>query len=341
MTDAFWLGMTTVLCSGMLTGSFPLPMKYTRHWRWENTWLVFSFLSLVMLPVLLARGYAPPLQVVYRAIPARDLLLVAGFGLTWGIAQTTFGIGIRATGMAFAFAVVSGLSCLFGSLIPLLVFSPASLLHPRGTLLLVSMPILFLGLIFYATAGRRRETEQHAEAPQRSRENFKTGMAICIFTGICGASINLGFAFSGAVVHRGLQLGGSPTTSTYPVWVLVLGAGFVPNLVYCLHLLQRNKTSSLFFHPGCFRDMLLALLMAFIWLAGIVGYGIGATLVGKYGTSLGFALLNASQILTANALGIFAGEWKKTSVSTKRVLIRGTVLIVASVVVLNLGGLTP
>lgn len=268
------------------------------------------------------------------------MLLVLGFGLSWGIAQTTFGLGIKATGMAFAFAVVSGLSCLFGALVPLLVFTPASLFRPRGTLLLISMPILFLGLFLYATAGRRREAEQTTRdfaIPRAGK--FTVGMAICIFTGVLGSSINLGFAFSGKLLHRGLQLGANSVTSTYPVWVLVLGAGFVPNFIYCVHLLRRHDTGRLFFRSGWLRDMFLAVAMAFIWLAGIVGYGAGASLVGKYGTSLGFALLNATQVLTASALGVFAGEWENTSAATRRVLAEGTTLIVASGVVLNLGGL--
>jgi len=78
-----------------------------------------------------------------------------------------------------------------------------------------------------------------------------------------------------------------------------------------------------------------------LWLGGMVGYGIGATLVGKYGTSLGFALLVASIILASNIVGILTGEWKATSPKTKKLLVAGIALIVGSVIILNLGGLFP
>jgi hypothetical protein len=79
--------------------------------------------------------------------------------------------------------------------------------------------------------------------------------------------------------------------------------------------------------------------MGLLWLSGMVGYGIGATLVGKYGTSLGFALFITAMILSSNFLGILTGEWKATSLRTRRVLTAAVVVILISVLVLNLGGL--
>ena len=81
--------------------------------------------------------------------------------------------------------------------------------------------------------------------------------------------------------------------------------------------------------------------MALLWLVGMLGYGIGATLAGRYGTSVGFVLLAASIILASNLLGILTGEWKATSPKTKKLLAVGIALIVASVIVLNLRGLFP
>ncbi len=66
---------------------------------------------------------------------------------------------------------------------------------------------------------------------------------------------------------------------------------------------------------------------------------IGATLVGRYGTSVGFALFSASIILAANVGGILSGEWKSTSVRTRRLLAVGMAAILIAIIVLNLGGL--
>src|SRR5208337_1690891 len=169
--------------------------------------------------------------------------------------------------------------------------------------------------------------------------SFMAGLAICIFTGVFGSNINLGFAFSGSILRKAIEMGANPVTSTYASWTLVLGAGFIPNLVYCFLLLFRNGTWSLFLKPGWARETGLGVAMGLLWLSGLVGYGIGATLVGKYGTSLGFALFTAAQILSSNFLGIMTGEWKATSPATRRVLTAAVVVILISVLVLNLGGL--
>jgi L-rhamnose-H+ transport protein len=244
-------------------------------------------------------------------------------------------------GVALTFAVVSGLASLSGSLVPLLVFHPEDLFRPRGLLLLLSIPFLMVGLIFYAYAGRRREKEQAdpnaGSSPPKS--NFATGMALCIFTGIFGSSYNLGFAFGGDVIRVSQQHGAGPMTSTYPVWALVLGAGFIPNLAYCVYLLVKNGTAKLFTRSGSTREAFLALAMAATWITAVLGYGIGATLVGADGTSVGYMLFVAASILFANAYGLMAGEWKGTSTRTRRLLIAAVAFILIAVIVLNLGGL--
>jgi len=338
MADHFWLGMAIIFISGALNGSFPLPMKYTRQWKWENTWLIFAACALLIIPWLLAAGFVPRLGDVYRGVSSHALLAPLIFGFLWGIAQVTFGLGISAVGMALAFAVVAGLSCLSGALVPLLVLNPADLLRPRGILLLVSMPILFAGLALYGMAGRRREKEQKPAASAAAMA-FMTGLAICIFTGIFGSNINLGFAFSGPIQEKAVALGAVKVTATYASWALVLGAGFIPNLLYCFLLLFRNGTWPLFLMPSWARETGLAIAMGLLWLSGMIGYGIGATLVGRYGTSLGYALFTTSIILSSNFLGILTGEWKATSAGTRRVLAAAVVVILISVLVLNLGGL--
>jgi L-rhamnose-H+ transport protein len=341
MNDHFWLGMVFTFIGGSLNGTFSLPMKYTRQWKWENTWLVYSAAALLIMPWLLAASFVPHLMGVYRGVPSRAILAPLTFGFLWGIAMVTFGLGISAVGMALAFAVVSGLSCLSGTLVPLLVLNPADLLRPRGILLLIGMPILFAGLVLYGVAGRRREKEQSAGGSTSSAGGmtFMTGLAICIFTGIFGSNINLGFAFSGQILQKAVALGSTHITSTYASWALVLGAGFIPNLLYCFLLLFRSRSWPLFVEPGWVKEASFAITMSLLWLLGLIGYGIGATLVGRYGTSLGFALFVTGQILASNLIGVLTGEWKATSPTTRRALTAAVVVILISVLVLSLGGL--
>ena len=53
--------MAIIFLSGAFNGSFAFPMKRARSWAWENTWLVFALVALLILPWLLAAGFVPHL----------------------------------------------------------------------------------------------------------------------------------------------------------------------------------------------------------------------------------------------------------------------------------------
>lgn len=341
MAGSFWLGMGIILLCGVFNGTFALPMNYSRCWRWENTWLWFSFLSLLILPWVLAIAFVPHLWFVYASSASHVLLFPLGFGLLLGIAQVTYGLGIASVGIAVAITIVAGVSCVCGALVPLLVLQPSDLLRTRGILLLVSIAILLTGLALYGVAGRRRENEQSGAKPriQVFPWGFRSGLAICIFTGVFGSSVNLGFAFSGGIIRKSIELGGNSVTSTYAVWALLFGASFIPNLGYCSFLLFRNHGWSLFLGKGRAKEMSFATGMALLSLGGFIGYGIGAMVVGKYGTSAGWALFVAATIIASSLAGLVIGEWKGTSHSTRRLLFAAVTVILASVLSLALGGL--
>jgi len=341
MNNHFWLGMAIILVSGALNASFALPMKYARSWKWENLWLVFSVVGILAVPCALAFGLTPGLLSVYAGVAPRALYLPMLFGLLWGIAQVTFGLSLRMVGVALTFAVVSGLASLSGSLIPMLTFHPGEIFQARGLMLLLSIPFLIVGLTFYAIAGRRREKEQAGvtTGPASPRNSFAIGLILSIFTGIFGSFYNLGFAFGGEVVRASQTRGAGPLTSTYAIWALVLGAGFIPNLAYCLYLLAKNRTASLFGQRGWSREAALGVVMGLAWVTAVLSYGIGATVIGSDGTSIGYMLFTSGSILFANAFGLMAGAWKGATTRTKRYLAIAIAFILIAVIVLNLGGL--
>lgn len=341
MREHFSLGMGVILLSGLFNGAFALPMKHTRDWKWENTWLAFSVAAVLVLPWVLSVLFVPHLVEVYQRASTRSIEYPAVFGFLWGIAQVTFGLGIDAVGMAVAIAVVSGLAALSGSLVPLLVLHPEDLFRPRGIFLLVGLPVLLAGIFLYGKAGRLRELDARESNPASGAhsQNFMKGLAICVFTGVFTSNFNLGFAFSDGLPRLATALGATPARATYAVWALVFSAGSLPNLIYCAYLLSRNRTWRLFAASEPRRNIMLSLAMAAFWGTGVFGYGVGATLAGNYGTSIGFSLFMASSILSSNVIGVWSGEWKTTTASTRRVLVAGLVVILLSVVVLNLPGI--
>jgi L-rhamnose-H+ transport protein len=340
MTEHFWLGMTVVFVAGVFNGCFTWPMKYARVWKWENTWGFYTLFS-TFIPLLLVWTFVPNVMQVYHGVPLRALLAPLIFGFLWGTTHVTIGLSVRAVGLALSFAVIAGLTSLSGSLIPLLVLHPGDIFHPQGLLLLGSMPVLIAGLWLYGKAGLRREREQPARSSPtgETKTNFAKGLALCIYTGALAGCINLGFSFGGDITRRSMELGANRVTSTYAVWALILLAGFIPNAAYCSYMLFRNYSWGLLIGTGATREAILDITMTVLWCLAIFGYGVGANVVGRYGTSAGFALWVAMTIIASSVVGVLTAEWKGTSAQTRQILTMAMALVLASVVILNLGGL--
>ncbi len=330
------VGLGIVMVSGTLTASFPLPMKFSRAWRWEHTWLVYATLALVVIPMSLAAWAMPHLLSFYTSLPPKNLLLPLVFGFGWGIAQVTFGLSIARVGMAMAFAIVIGLSALLGSMVPLAVFHPKALTGQPGAILLASAVLLVWGLILYARAGRERDFAVAASGMDSGA--FLKGLLLCVFTGCFGSMINMGYVFGRNIADQAMRRGVSAERATLCVWAVVLAAGYLPNLVYTLYLLKRNRSARMF--QKCFlRETLLALAAAGLWLFGMLGYGVGADVMGTYGTSIGFAACMTVLLLWSSALGIFAGEWRAASSRARSRMRVGVAFITASMLVLGTGSL--
>jgi len=69
MAEHLWLGLCLTLVAGLLSGNCMLPMKFAKRWPFENTWLIFSVVSLVILPWALAIGSLKSVSSVYSALP--------------------------------------------------------------------------------------------------------------------------------------------------------------------------------------------------------------------------------------------------------------------------------
>lgn len=82
------LAALTVVVGGLLHGSFALPMKRMAQWKWENIWLVYSVVGLVVFPLLLALATVPALGQAIGDTPASTLLLIVVCGMGWGIGST-------------------------------------------------------------------------------------------------------------------------------------------------------------------------------------------------------------------------------------------------------------
>jgi L-rhamnose-H+ transport protein len=327
------LGFLLVVAAGAMVGNFMLPFKGMRTWKWENTWLVFTLVALVAIPLAVAFAMAPNLLAIYAACSARDLLPSLLFGFGWGIAQVLFGITVANLGMALGFAIVISLGSTFGTLVPLMVQRPDVLTSGRGALLLSGMAVMLAGTAVCGYAGRLREKAETAPGQRRSSA-FRASMILAVVCGLLAPMINFGFAFGSGIVRQALHLGVAPGNTSFVVWPAVLLGGLLPNIGYAAYLLTRQRTWELF--RGVWPDAAWSVLAGLLWAGALLLYGIASRQLGALGTSAGWGLYQILMIISANVSGLVTGEWSGAGRRPVRALLAGLALLAVATVSMSL-----
>lgn len=325
-------GVLLLILAGMINASFSLPMKFMRKWAWENTWLVFSVLALIVLPVLTTLTTVPSLNSVYRQAGPKIVAEVAFFGAGWGVA----GLAIDAIGIALAFSIVLGLSAATGSLFPLIWLHSDKILSPAGFANELGVFLVVAGVSVCAVAGRMRERLQRSRSVlDNTKPLFARGLMLAIFSGLCAALMNFGVAFGGPLISAAAAAGAKPQWTINAVWLPLMMAGALPNVIYCVRLLGRNRSSGNFCLSRARGYWVLALAMALFWFGSTLLYGVASRKLGALGPVVGWPLFMSLIVITASLLGVLTGEWKNTGRRPLAIQISGVAILVVAVVVLS------
>jgi L-rhamnose-H+ transport protein len=328
-------GFLLLVVAGVMNASFTLPMKFTRQWAWENTWAVWSALALLLMPLITAVITVPQLSHVYAQAGTRSVVLIAACGMCWGIAQVLFGLSVDSIGIALAFAIVLGLSAAIGSLIPFLRLHSDKVLTPAGLGLIGGVLLVMLGVGICARAGMLRE--QTAKQAQMNRSATR-GILMAVMSGIGAAAMNFGVAFGGPVVEAAAVHGANPAWRMNAVWLLLMTAGAIPNLLYCAYLMRSKRTSANFSVNGTGYYWLFASVMATFWFASTLMYGVATLRLGVLGPVYAWPFFMSLIVIVSSAIGILAGEWKNAMSSAVRLQFAGVGVLTAAVIVLSYTG---
>jgi L-rhamnose-H+ transport protein len=305
-------------------------MKFARHWAWENIWLVWSFLALLVLPVSAAMLSIPSLELVYRESGLGAVATVAVCGAGWGLAQVLFGLSVDAIGIGLAFSIVLGISAAVGSLIPFLRMGRTAMASPAAGGVLLGVALVLAGVVACAVAGHWREKAQGTSL--RHSRSFGVGLTMAICSGLGAASMNFGVAFGEPILKIATAHGASAQQVVYAVWLPLLMAGALPNLIYCVYLLGKQRTWGNFRSPHMPAYGLLALLMALLWFFSTAMYGIATRWLGDLGVVVGWPVFMSLIVITASLLGILTGEWKRSGRAPVLLQLAGMLLLVLAVV---------
>ncbi len=331
--NAVPLGIAITLAAGFLQGSFALFLKRMHPWKWENFWVIYSLVALILFPFVWAWIAIPNLVVILLALTPNSIVVPLVFGAMWGIGSVLFGLSVSRIGLTLTYSIIISMTGVLGTIIPLFLNRT---LPPFQTLVILTtgLLIMLLGILISGYAGALREKRQK-EGKTSYSKTYRVGLVIAIVSGIMSPMLNVGFASGKLISKMALKFGASASNATLPIWVVVLFGGFLINIGYALYLLFMNKSFRFFLHPGI-RPIVSAMLSGLFWFGGFGLFGIATVALGSLGTSIGWTILMGSMIIVSSFWGVVTGEWKgarkplQVQIASVLILVVGIVIIASA-----------
>ena len=332
------IGLVLAVASGGIQGAFFLPMKYMKGWEWENGWLVFTLACCVFFPVVLAFVFTPDLPGIYARSGGTVLGTVFLFGLGWGVGVILYGLGAKFLGMAMGIAIVTGINACLGTLFPALFLEAGRIPASAWLVLGLGMVVLLLGVVVMARAGALRDRQLNAGAAHAADVPFAAGLAVCIGGGILCPMMNFGIFFGRPITRAVADLGTvAPYNVGYAQLLPVFLGGSLAQAAYCVYLFRKNRSAANFALAGTASNWFKGVLMALIFVAGMVVYTIAATnYIGDIGPIVGWPLFLSATIIVSNACGVLTGEWKGVDGKARRMMYAGIALLIVAIVLASL-----
>jgi L-rhamnose-H+ transport protein len=323
------------LIAGILSGNCMLPMKFMRSWKWENTWAVFSIVSLVLIPWVLGLALVENLGGVYEHLLPAQLILPFLLGAGWGVAQILFGISVNRLGLGLAYAIIVGLGAVLGTMVPFLIQQRRLANENSMAFVLVGVAVMVVGIVLCARGGQLRERDAPGIPDVPVRQGYAGALLLAILCGVMAPMLNYSFAFGQDIAKEAVRMGNTPIHAAYAVWPVALAGGFVPNISYAVYLLTTHRTWSRF--QSINPDLSWSCFMGALWMGAFAIYGMSAIYLGALGTSIGWGLLQIFMIMTATLSGVLTGEWRKASRAAILFLGAGLVCLTCATVLLAWG----
>jgi L-rhamnose-H+ transport protein len=342
MKSTLAIGALLAITSGIMNGSFTLPMRFLGRWEWEHVWSLFIVVSCLLMPTTIISITAPHSWLVIARAPTGAVGIATAAGFAWGFGALMFGQSVSAIGISLANTLVLAISSALGSLLPILLLAPRRLFQPAGRSVLEGVAIEVVGIVFCGYAGGLREKAsggagERGDLVGRARP---LGVALLLAggSGILSAVFNIGFSLAQPIASYGQANGLSAFASTNLIWWIMLAAGSLANLAFCLYLILKNRTFGKYLGRGNSRLYMLSTLMALLWGGSIFVYGAAAPRLGSLGTAIGWPLSLATGLMLANALGIGLGEWREAPRRAHSWMYSGIVVLLIAIVVLSRAG---
>ena len=325
------IGLLALIIAGILQGLFVLPLSFTKNWKWEHNWFTFSFFGMIVLNWLIGLILFPQVIDVFRQVPVKELMLLFSFGLLWGIGAILFGLGMEKLGMSVGYPVIMGLIAGTGTLLPLILTQQTTIFTFKGMAIIGGCLLVIAGIIICAKASAKK----NESSIQTKTTSIRTGLIIAVLAGLLSALPNIGMTFGAKTIDQAIQNGISPKMAGNVIWLLFFTFGFIANGSYTIYLFFKNHSTAAYFASLNGRNIFFTLLSALCWIGSFYLYGSSASMLGKFGSIVGWPLFISISIITGNMAGIWNGEWRNATVNAKQMLRYGMIIFLVALIVIG------
>ncbi|MEM1359188.1 MAG: L-rhamnose/proton symporter RhaT [Bacteroidota bacterium] len=326
-------GVLWAIFAGLTLGLYALPEKFTKDFKYENTWSLFFLLTMFVVPIIASLTLIDGFSEVFTSLPTDILIKMALASFLWGTGVMMWSKAINHIGLSLGFSLFIGTVILVGSLLPFLVDG----LPPTNALLviLIGLFIVLAGIIANGRAGLMRETESADDT-----EKSSTGLGILIAVG--GGLLATGFSYANAVgrpvLHEASQQAGNADwiTAVVVMFPIFISGGVVMTAYFIWQLSAKGAWGN-FSTPHFSKNFGLISVMAVFHYAASALFAYAAFRLGEAGNTVGYAIFNTASVATAIVSGLITGEWVNASAKARRLLYFGLGCMVVGIILIAIG----
>ncbi|MEM9338777.1 MAG: L-rhamnose/proton symporter RhaT [Bacteroidota bacterium] len=333
-------GVIWAIFAGLMLGLYALPEKFTKDFKFENTWGLFFMLTMFVVPIAASFGLIKGFGDVFGSVSSDILIKMAAASFLWGIGVMMWGKAINHIGLSLGFSLFIGTVILVGSIIPF--FEKGFPETNQLMTILGGLFIVLIGVILNGKAGLTREADEKSSDADGTQDANKGSMATGILIAVIGGLLATGFSFANTV--GGDVLRAATTAAGNAAWVgalsvmfpIFLSGGIVMAAYFGWQITQKKVWGD-FKTPSFGKNFFLILIMAVFHYAASALFAFAASKLGASGDTVGYAIFNTSCVATAIVSGLVTKEWANASGKAKGFLYTSLACMVIGIVIIAIG----
>ena len=114
-------GILLAIFAGLMLGLYALPEKFTKDFKYENTWSLFFLLTMFVVPIIASITFINGFGEVFGNMPTDIWIKMGLTSFLWGIGVMMWSKAINHIGLSLGFSLFIGTVILVGSLLPFIV----------------------------------------------------------------------------------------------------------------------------------------------------------------------------------------------------------------------------